>query len=300
MYWAVPKKRLDDYPDVPREIQRDKGSWVTAIALGHALRQAAIGQDAPAAERLGLVLGCGLAGQLGMIDFANEVREQSARFVSPIHFPQTVGNYIAGALARGYGIRGPNLTLASGRASGLDAIVEARELLDNGSADVVIAGGTDVLSKELAQGLAEPGALLSEGACLFVLESAERAAARGIVPLAMLAGRDQPPGGHSAPSPATAILSTPSTRHPGAIFIEHWIGRCPGAAGAASVAAAIGAAGGYEVPTIDPADIDSVVVQRVTATAPPETAEAVPALVFTEIAMAKGTTLGLAIPRKSR
>ena len=57
-----------------------------------------------------------------MIRFAEEVRAQSPRFVSPIHFPETVGNYLAAALARGFGFRGPNLTLA-GDSAGMEAVV---------------------------------------------------------------------------------------------------------------------------------------------------------------------------------
>ncbi len=156
--WTVPDERLDDFPDLSNELKHDRGAWMTAVALEHACRSASVELKSLDSGRVGLVLGCGLAGQLGMIDFADEVRQQSPRFVSPIHFPQTVGNYIAGALARGYDIRGPNITLASGATSGLDAIVEACSLLACGSADLVFAGGTEQLSKALAEGLSELGA----------------------------------------------------------------------------------------------------------------------------------------------
>lgn len=98
LYWAVPDDMLGDYPGLSKEIKLDKGAWITAAAWEHARQQAGLQAESLNTERLGLVLGCGLAGQSGMIDFANEVRQQSPRFVSPIHFPQTVGNYIAGAL----------------------------------------------------------------------------------------------------------------------------------------------------------------------------------------------------------
>jgi 3-oxoacyl-(acyl-carrier-protein) synthase len=135
-YWPIPEDCLAGYPQLSAEIRQDKGAWIAAIAFEHSRRQAAPPDSLPA-ERVGMVLGCALAGQLGMIAFANEVRAQSARFVSPIHFPQTVGNYIAGALARAYNIRGPNITLACGLASGLDAIAQGCALLAAGSADLV-------------------------------------------------------------------------------------------------------------------------------------------------------------------
>ena len=58
------------------------------------------------------------------------------------------------------------------------------------------------------------------------------------------------------------IISTAGLVCCGAIFIEHWIGRCIGAAGAAAVAAAIAAAQGQEVPFVDRADPGIVTVGR--------------------------------------
>lgn len=251
-YWAVPDDLASRYAGLSRELQGDKGAWLAGIAFGHACQEASLEVDAQDAQRVGLVLGSALAGQLGMIGFANEVRAQSARFVSPLHFPQTVGNYIAGALARGYKLRGPNLTLACGAASGLEAVAQACAMLAAGEADVVVAGGVSELSKDLAKGLAEPDATLSEGACLFVLERADSAAARGASPLAQIIGHSRSSG--DAPLPADAdraIVSCASCYYAGAVFIEHWVGRCFGAAGAAALAAAIGAADGGDVPLLD-------------------------------------------------
>jgi 3-oxoacyl-(acyl-carrier-protein) synthase len=278
---------------------------MTAAALTHACRDASLEVESLAGERVGLILGCGLAGQLGMIGFANEVRQQSPRFVSPIHFPQTVGNYIAGALARGFHIRGPNMTVASGPASGLDAIVEGCDHVLNGRADVVFAGGTEQLSQTLAEGLAEAGVFLSEGACLFVLEASDAATARGAEALATVvrwghmdewAAEFHPPEHtESATARAARFLSVAGCRHPGAIFIEDWIGRCPGALGGAAVAAAIGAAGGISVPLLDDSDQHSVSVRRVALDGLRGPDGAIPALIIADADGAHQTTLEMAI-----
>jgi len=185
-YWPVPDQLLEGYPDLLPECRNDPGAWLTAVAFELARRDSSLVPGSVPPERVGLVLGNALAGQSGMIDFANDVREQSARFVSPIRFPQTVGNYIAGALARAYDIRGPNSTIANGPASGLDAVVEACSLLTAGKADVVFAGGTERLTPALAMGLAEPDVMFSDGACLFVLERREHAVERGATVLATI------------------------------------------------------------------------------------------------------------------
>ncbi len=204
-YWAVPDEFRARIDGLTNEIKRDRASWIAAGALmaacadrGSSCQYSGTDLSAYASERIGLVIGCAFAGQLGMIEFADEVRTQSARFVSPIHFPQTVGNYVAGAMARAFKIRGPNLTVAAGEISGLQAIATGCDLLSEGSADIVIAGGVEALSEALVRGLggstygsehsdsehstgsghsASRGnsGLLAEGACFHILKRASDA-----------------------------------------------------------------------------------------------------------------------------
>ncbi len=282
-YWPVPEELLHGTPGVTTECRQDAGAHLAAAALEHARRDAGLGSrepgkdDAPTpvpGDRVGMVLGCALAGQGGMIDFANDVRGQSARFVSPIRFPQTVGNYIAGALARAYDIRGPNSTLASGIAAGLDAIVEACAILHSQRADLVYAGGVERLTPALARGLSERGAagaaraghcsqssgtnmVFSDGACWFVLERQADAKRRGATVRAAIESRPS-----IREDEAGQICSVAGVSAPGAICIEHWIGRCLGALSAAALAAGIAAATGHTVPTIDQADPTKIIADR--------------------------------------
>lgn len=238
---SVPDALLEPIGSLPADLAKDRDSKLAAVALELAIREAQMRPSTATPERMGMVLGCALAGQLGMIEFAGEVRAQGTRFVSPIHFPQTVGNYVAGALARGYQWRGPNLTVAGGAASSLIAIREAWALIASGEADVVVAGGMERWSAELASGMAaaNPGRPTpSDGACLMVLEAETSAVARGATPLAFLCSSADP----------LALTSMVGDFAADAVCIETWMGWCPGAAGAAAVAAAIGAAWGLEVP----------------------------------------------------
>jgi 3-oxoacyl-(acyl-carrier-protein) synthase len=250
----------------PTEVAHNKGAHLTAAGVRLALEEAGITHhqkeassaaaptDVPP-ERIGLVLGCALAGQLGMMRFATEVREQSARFVSPINFPQTVGNHIAGAMARAFNLRGVNLTLA-GPAAGLAAIHEAVALLAANQADLVLAGGTDELTAEVASALGSSGAPWSEGACWFALERESRAAARAAGTLArIVSSRAGRLGRDAAATGATGALWSVCEVGPrGAVFVPAWIGHNLAAAGPSALAAAIGAVHGCHVPLIDSAD----------------------------------------------
>jgi len=247
-YRPVPREILEPYGAASAEVRREESVWLAGAALEIALADAALDRGTVGGDRVGLVLGCALAGQSGMIDFANDVRAQSARFVSPIRFPQTVGNYVSGALARAYDLRGPASTIACGSASSLEAIIEGSALLASGAADAVIAGGAERLTPQLVEGLDEPSVVFADGACLFVLERAEDARKRGREALGTLlvTPRDRA----STPS-SPRIVSTAGFGESGGIFIEAWTGRTLGADGAAALAAAIGRVGGAAVPIVD-------------------------------------------------
>ncbi len=278
-FLPVPDATMQAFANISKEIRQDKGAWMTAVAVEYAFEDAGLDRTTIAPERLGMVLGCALAGQTGMIQFAGEVREQSARFVSPINFPQTVGNFIAGAIARAYNVRGPNLTLAAGTASGLDAVCEATALLRSNRADIILAGGTEALTNTLATALCgtgfqpvrvpqddakpqpatggmakrsaamlSPDGFLAEGACWFILERAVDAAKRGARIHATIrtwthrhTGSSQEVPDPCHPAQPSPIVSTAGLRLPAADHIQDRIGFAPGAAGASALAAAIGA-----------------------------------------------------------
>lgn len=253
-YEPNPKTIFDQFPNLPGEASKEGNVAIAAIALEIAWNQAGLTPGSWASDRKGLVLGSALAGVTGMIDFANDVRTQSTRFVSPIRFPQTVGNYICGALARGYDFRGPASTIACGSASSLEAVREGCALLASGQADGVVAGGSEMLSPEMIESLDLPEVRFAEGACLFVLEREAAARDRGAVVLASIPvpafPDESPSAGHS--------VSVAGQFESGAICIEHWTGRTLGADGAAAMAAAIGSSMKLPVPCFGncPAEIN--------------------------------------------
>jgi 3-oxoacyl-[acyl-carrier-protein] synthase II len=101
---------------------------------------------------------------------------------------------VAERIARGLEIMGPCLTISTACSSSTNAIGLARDLILNGHADVVVAGGADALLREPFAGFSAlgvlsrepcapfsdpPGTTLGEGAGFLVLERATDAARRG-------------------------------------------------------------------------------------------------------------------------
>lgn len=99
--------------------------------------------------------------------------------------------------------QGPRITISTACSSSANAIGYGRDLLLNGAADVVIAGGADALTEEIFAGFHNlgllapdkcapfsepPGTSLGEGAGFLVLERGEDAAKRGASPVGWVSG----------------------------------------------------------------------------------------------------------------
>lgn len=110
----------------------------------------------------------------------------------------------AGTLGAELGLLGPNLTVSTACAAGAYAVAMAADMIRDGEADVVLAGGAEAVSRPamgafLRLGAVDPlhcrpfdtgrqGTVYGEGAAFLVLESAAHAAARGRTPYASVLG----------------------------------------------------------------------------------------------------------------
>ena len=149
-----------ELPESLKPLVERKG--LTALSRGALLAAAAI-ENLAAAEPwvlaessradCALVVGTAFGHLESRADFHREARHDGVRFVSPILFPNTIINSLAGHAAILYGLRGPNSTVTSGRRSGLEAILRAATLLAAGRAPRAIVVGCDEVSRTLLHGL---------------------------------------------------------------------------------------------------------------------------------------------------
>jgi len=162
-----------------------------------ALQDAGLQIDAAEAERVGLSFGTGLGCLLSNEEYYRKVVEQGPAAASPRVFAYTVSSAAAGEVSIAAGITGPNVTAHMGLAAGLGAVGYGFDLIQMGKADVVLAGGADVIGEALVDGLrdmgllkafcnaapyreARPGIFPSEAAVVAVLERGDRARRRGV------------------------------------------------------------------------------------------------------------------------
>jgi 3-oxoacyl-[acyl-carrier-protein] synthase II len=159
-------------------------------------------------DRVGVYVGCGMGGA-----HALDLAYRSAERVPPLTIPAYMPNAPAAHVALRHGTKGPVLTYSVACASSSVAIAEAAKAIRNGDVDVAIAGGSEALlvpgvvmawqaMMTLAHVAADgevstacrpfasdrSGFVLGEGAAFMVLESDERARARGARSYAELAG----------------------------------------------------------------------------------------------------------------
>ena len=153
-------------------------------------------------ERVAVIVNTAVGGIPETEANVRSLLDQGVRGVSPYYVPEMIPNMPACEVAIDLGLHGPVTASALACASGNAALLEARRLILAGEADVVIAGGTDAgISPLMFAGLANMGPLsprneepelasrpfaadrdgfvYSEGAVLFVIESAAHARDRG-------------------------------------------------------------------------------------------------------------------------
>ncbi|WP_165945571.1 beta-ketoacyl synthase chain length factor [Micromonospora sp. KC606] len=127
---------------------RSSRSAVVVQALRGWLQRA--NPDLPEPDRRGIVLGTATGAAPDIEEFLEESIRVGDHLVNPALFPMTVHNAAAGNAAIAARCRGPNVVVSAGIESVWSALVAARGLLRDNSADVVFVGGFE--SRRLANG----------------------------------------------------------------------------------------------------------------------------------------------------
>jgi 3-oxoacyl-[acyl-carrier-protein] synthase II len=212
----------------PKESRRqDRVTQLGFGAAADALEDAGdLGADP---SRCGVIIGTGVGGLQTLEENERVYLEKGPARVSPFFVPMMMPNATAGVVAMQLGWTGPNLCVATACAAGAHAIGEAVRLIRDGAADVVMAGGTEAAVTPITiAAFARMGALstrndeperasrpfdadrdgfvIGEGATCVVLESLERARARGANIYGEVAGYGRNADAYhiTAPSPGGA------------------------------------------------------------------------------------------------
>ena len=181
------------------------------VASDEAIKMSGLDAGGFDSERAGVMLGCGIGGITTLLEEHVVLRDRGARRVSPFFVTKLIANIAGGQIAIKWDLKGSNQTVNSACASATDAIGLALRVLQSGTADIMVAGGTEASIRDLPlagfskiralcntadppQSASRPfdkdrsGFIMGEGAGILVLETEEHAKSRGATILGELAG----------------------------------------------------------------------------------------------------------------
>jgi len=181
------------------------------VASNEAIKMSGLDAGGFDSKRAGVMLGCGIGGITTLLEEHVVLRDRGARRVSPFFVTKLIANIAGGQIAIKWDLQGSNQTVNSACASATDAIGLALRVLQSGTADIMVAGGTEASIRDLPlagfskiralcntadppQSASRPfdkdrsGFIMGEGAGILVLETEEHAKSRGATILGELAG----------------------------------------------------------------------------------------------------------------
>ncbi|MEU8674479.1 beta-ketoacyl-[acyl-carrier-protein] synthase family protein [Streptomyces sp. NPDC048560] len=193
----------------PREARRlDRAAQFAVVSARECLADSGLEFVKLDPHRTGVSIGSAVGGTTSLereylvLSDSGRLWEVDSDYVSPHLFDAFVPSSLAAEVAWTVGAEGPATVVSTGCTSGLDSVGYARDLIAEGTVDVMIAGGADTPISPIAvacfdaikattprnddpEHASRPfdrtrnGFVLAEGAAMFVLEELEHAKARG-------------------------------------------------------------------------------------------------------------------------
>ena len=178
----------------------DKYCQYAMVAADEAIKNSGLDLETIDKERLAVVVGSGIGGLSTIEQEHVKLTEKGPNRVSPFLIPMIISNIAAGNIAIKYGAKGMCTSVVTACATGTNAIGDAFHLIQDGRADMVIAGGAegsitplavagfaaltalskseDPLRASIPFDKERDGFIMGEGAGIVILESLEHAEKR--------------------------------------------------------------------------------------------------------------------------
>ena len=168
-----------------------------------AVKDSGIDLDKVKRERFGVIFGSGIGGMVtNQQQHWNYYETKNPRGISPFFVTMMISDIAAGQISIRYGLKGPNYATTSACATSSHAVADAFILIQRGSADMMLCGGSEAAITEMSIGgfnamkalskwndrykeASRPfdkdrnGFVMGEGSASLVLEEYEHAVSRG-------------------------------------------------------------------------------------------------------------------------
>ena len=192
----------NDYMGKQHARKLDRSAHLSIFAAEQALLDAGLDTDSRLGDEVGIVLGTGIGGIGATEDAVRIYDTRGPSRINPLAITQLMPNSSTGQVAIRFGIEGPSLTITTACAASANSVGEAKNLIERGVVDTVIAGGTESgttpmtigafaqiralsTNNESPKEACKPfdknrdGFVMAEGSTILVLENEETAKKRG-------------------------------------------------------------------------------------------------------------------------
>ena len=189
----------------------DRFVQLAAVAALEAVEHSGITISPTNRDRVSVMIASGIGGIITLSNQVGVLHQRGPSRISPFLVPMMLPDMASGQVSIMLGAKGPNYATVSACSSGADAIGQALELLQEGDADVVLAGGAEAAVCPIGvagfnachalstrnhdpQAASRPfdaerdGFVIGEGAAVLVMESLHSAVSRGAAPIVEVVG----------------------------------------------------------------------------------------------------------------
>jgi len=203
----------------------DRSGHLSIYATEEALKDAGFNTEERLGVDVGIVFGTGIGGIGATEDAVRTYDKRGPSRINPLAITQLMPNSSTGQVAIKFGIEGPSLTITTACAASANALGEAKNMIQNGIVDTVIAGGTEsgttamtigafAQIKALSTNNENPkkacrpfdkdrdGFVMGEGSTVLVMESEESAINRGADIYGYVSGYGASTDAHHITAPA--------------------------------------------------------------------------------------------------
>ena len=189
----------------------DRFVQLAAVAALEAVEHSGIAITPNNHDRVSVMIASGIGGIITLSNQVGVLNQRGPSRISPFLVPMMLPDMASGQVSIMLGAKGPNYATVSACSSGADAIGQALEVLQEGDADVVLAGGAEAAVCPIGvagfnachalstrnddpQAASRPfdaerdGFVIGEGAAVLVMESLPSAVSRGATPIVEVVG----------------------------------------------------------------------------------------------------------------
>jgi len=143
--FACEVKNFDplNYMDKKSERRMDPYTKYAIATAAMAMEDSKLDLEKEDKERIGVVFGSGIGGMDTFEKQTEAFLNGGPKRISPFFVPMMISDIAAGQISIRYGLKGPNYATTSACATSSHAIADAFFLLQRGSADVMVSGGSE-------------------------------------------------------------------------------------------------------------------------------------------------------------